>query len=39
MGDNRNDSNDSHIWGFLPMENIIGHATVRFWPPDALGVV
>ncbi len=39
MGDNRNDSNDSHIWGFLPMKNVIGHATVRFWPPDDLGMV
>ena len=39
MGDNRNDSNDSHIWGFLPIENIIGHATLRFWPPDDLGTV
>lgn len=39
MGDNRNDSNDSHIWGFLPMENVIGHATLRFWPPDDLGTV
>ena len=39
MGDNRNDSNDSHVWGFLPMENVIGHATLRFWPPDNLGTV
>lgn len=39
MGDNRNDSNDSHIWGFLPVDNVIGHATVRFWPPDDLGTV
>ncbi|NEP61089.1 MAG: signal peptidase I [Symploca sp. SIO2G7] len=39
MGDNRNDSNDSHIWGFLPIENVIGHATLRFWPFDSFGLV
>ncbi len=39
MGDNRNDSNDSHIWGFLPQENIIGQAIFRFWPFERLGLV
>jgi signal peptidase I len=32
LGDNRNDSSDSHSWGFLPMENVIGKAVLVYWP-------
>jgi len=39
MGDNRNDSNDSHVWGFLPVQNVIGRAALRFWPLEKAGTV
>lgn len=37
MGDNRNQSNDSHYWGVLAKKNIIGKVCIRYWPLDRLG--
>jgi signal peptidase I len=31
MGDNRDDSEDSRYWGFVPQENIIGRPLVIYW--------
>jgi len=39
MGDNRNHSKDSHIWGPLHREKVVGHAVVLFWPPSRVGKI
>jgi len=38
MGDNRNNSLDSRIWGPLPKEDIIGRALVRLFPINKIGL-
>jgi signal peptidase I len=32
LGDNRNDSSDSHAWGMLPMKEVVGKAILIYWP-------
>jgi signal peptidase I len=39
LGDNRNNSYDSHYWGFVPKDKFVGRAFVRFWPFDRLGML
>jgi signal peptidase I len=39
LGDNRNNSNDSHRGWFASREDIIGKAWLSTWPPESWGVV
>jgi signal peptidase I len=39
LGDNRNNSSDSHNWSFLPQEDIVGKAWIIYWEPENWGLV
>ncbi|HWR65444.1 MAG TPA: signal peptidase I [Bellilinea sp.] len=39
LGDNRNRSSDSHIWGFVPMESVVGRAVVIYWPLSSVRIL
>ena len=36
MGDNRDRSSDSRVWGVLQKERIVGRALLRLFPPSEL---
>ncbi len=38
LGDNRQRSSDSRIWGALPEDNIIGRAWIRLWPLNKMSI-
>ena len=39
LGDNRNSSSDSHNWGMLLQDKVVGKAWISYWPPDQWGVI
>jgi signal peptidase I len=39
LGDNRNNSEDSRFFGYVPRPNVIGRALFVYWPPSRTGFV
>jgi len=39
LGDNRNNSSDSHNWGWVPMDYVVGKAVFVYWPPTEWGLI
>ncbi|MBC7190431.1 signal peptidase I [Candidatus Aerophobetes bacterium] len=39
LGDNRDSSEDSRYWGYVPKENIVGKVFLIYWPPWRIKIV
>jgi signal peptidase I len=38
LGDNRNGSCDSRIWGTVPRKDLIGKVVAIYWPPTRISI-
>jgi signal peptidase I len=39
LGDNRDHSEDSRVWGFVPQSKLLGEAIFIYWPPTRVGLI
>lgn len=39
LGDHRGASEDSRVFGPVPLESVLGRAVFRYWPPTAVGPI
>jgi signal peptidase I len=39
LGDNRIESDDGHLWGYVPSDATVGQAMLIFWPPARAGLL
>ena len=39
LGDHRNRSDDSRVFGVIPVDRVVGRAFVSYWPPPDIGIL
>lgn len=39
LGDNRDESSDSHVWGYVPLNDVLGRVVFEYWPLNKIHVV
>ena len=39
VGDNRDHSSDSRVWGTVPYDRIVGKVFFRYWPLNRVGII
>lgn len=39
LGDNRNQSSDSHEWGYITKQSVVGKAFMVYWPPQEIKIL
>jgi signal peptidase I len=39
MGDHRQVSDDSRVFGSIPVSSVIGRGVVRYWPLSEFGII
>jgi len=39
LGDNRRNSDDSHVFGPIALSSVVGRAWISYWPPEFMGIL
>ena len=39
LGDHRNRSDDSRVFGVIPVDRVVGRAFISYWPPPDIGIL